>query len=632
MQFTGDFGLSPREPVPRIFVVWGEEGTEQISSNDISYDFDGGRGTWTASHSFTTLGPKIISVEIRYLDVTGASRTISEQLTVDVVEPHITLELSDSLINWGDKLFVTGFINSGAESMHCVILDWGNGYRTVLQDGQIYEGIFYNTPTGEGAWFLGSHPFDQVGTYTITATQGSANRFDSIIGCNGVGSSEIGIVQVGRHQTVLHLDSIGGIGPGDTINITGRLLDKYTNSGIGGRVVTVSGLGVESFQNREVLTSSDGSFLISGRSPSNTKSVNSILAAFAGDEFYIPTTERGEYNLRTIDQGPPIIYYILPLVGALTVGVIYAIHRGSNDGPRENEERGKVSTDWYFDFGIENEDEIRTRNEDFAKYVEHADEDERKDPFILMKETVLSSKDDVENALEAIKLDEHLSILCKEGSKDPDQLISEIANEHLETLLDYLAPIYSGYLVRNVTVQSEIQLLKNSEEGRKISSSVDIEMEPLKPFIEVGLKVNGTPSKSVRIVFLLQVSANAENAELRIDRDKRVLVSLDDIVVHLRLSLYGLSSRGILRYYVGYMSQTLAGWIKPIETEYRLSSIMNKDKVPMKSESVERSSLGPIDSGDLSNTFMREEKYCHICRKLVKALRFCHECKNRISS
>jgi hypothetical protein len=269
---------------------------------------------------------------------------------------------------------------------------------------------------------------------------------------------------------------------------------------------------------------------------------------------------------------------------------------------------------------VELEDAGRQDNEAFSRQV--AVTEESQSVAGSLEDTLSKSALQVRESLKAIRKTAEVTTLCIEGQRNPDEMLTEVANKGFKEMLANLAPIYSKFFFEDITIKSEIQILQRDKEGkRRVASDIDVTMRTLKPFIEVGISVNGVPAKSVRIVFKLDTSVNIKKAELQVTSDNKIETKLDDMVATLELSLARITTLG-LELPISRDGRILERPVKLLQREFQIRSAATQEVA---------SQLPPAGPGSVKSIDdMFRELYCNKCSKQVKAVRFCPDCGNRL--
>src|SRR5438093_1283987 len=96
-------------------------------------------------------------------------------------------------------------------------------------------------------------------------------------------------VIVKPHTTSLALDKISTVKQGETITVTGSIIDESTGTPLGGKIITFDGTGALALPVSGVLSSSNGSFVAKAQAQNATAVGLSVMAHFAGDSSYAPS-------------------------------------------------------------------------------------------------------------------------------------------------------------------------------------------------------------------------------------------------------------------------------------------------------------------------------------------------------
>ncbi|MGB7954357.1 MAG: hypothetical protein WCF23_10270 [Candidatus Nitrosopolaris sp.] len=101
------------------------------------------------------------------------------------------------------------------------------------------------------------------------------------------------------HQTTIVLNTIANVPWNTTVKVTGKLTDNNaSNAGIGGKTISFTGTGVADLA--PVTTNPDGTFTVSGISPSTVATGWTVQAQFGGDtSFALSDSSVQRYNTLT---------------------------------------------------------------------------------------------------------------------------------------------------------------------------------------------------------------------------------------------------------------------------------------------------------------------------------------------
>jgi hypothetical protein len=252
--------LSGDSPPGCIIVDWGD-GSQLtfVDSSNVAYDSDTNQGNWkSAWHTYTNIGNFTITAlqgdeECFPVGNPGIS-------TVSIIDPVTTINISKTDPIWAEPITSSGTFISGSIFVNCVVIDWGDGTQPTTFRG---TDVSYDSRTGSGSWSGASHSFDKAEIYSILAMQGSTN-IDTPFDCITFGKPGEINVDVQKHATLLDLDPINNVVQGESIVLSGNLLDKDTSTGIANREIKFTGSGVQSFTDKEAVTDSNGHFSLKG--------------------------------------------------------------------------------------------------------------------------------------------------------------------------------------------------------------------------------------------------------------------------------------------------------------------------------------------------------------------------------
>ena len=169
--FNVNGGTAPTEGIPyEVDIQVNDPGNDQITSWTIDWG-DGVSETFaghepTPSHAYAEDGQYEINVTVSYTDDNGLS---SESLPPWTIEVTNATPFFTSLISSNDNPSnnsTTGLISLegsfqdlGTQDIHLIVIDWGDGSSTILDESDLASDQFIRT-----------HLYSQPGLYTITAT------------------------------------------------------------------------------------------------------------------------------------------------------------------------------------------------------------------------------------------------------------------------------------------------------------------------------------------------------------------------------------------------------------------------------------------------------------------------------
>lgn len=676
-----------------VIVDWGDdEETIVVDSSTgsyVDYDSNTNSGVWGGvTHTYDDTGSFQVSAIQGGIEIDSQeciSKGTAGTDTINVIVEQLTAALEESRIVWEGPVTVFGTIVSSSPEGPCVVIDWNDGSPSTTIAGDDIE-IDFGTMAGE--WIATPHSFSEPGLFGISVMQGQMMFVADI--CQTRGAPVDLIVEVERHRSAISLEPIDNASLGQTVVISGRLLDEDMNSRIPNAEIVFSGSGVQSFETRQVFTDNLGEFTLQGPAPQNIGEQLDVIAYFQETTLYLESQDSEIFGIletnrppianagpdRIVDAGSRITLdgtgssdpdtgtnldytwtqtagpsvrlsgastatptfqspaveedttitfsltvndgqldsirpdrvsitlnvqesltmeiskepmesvdriVITGLVGQAASGTsrtadllltrpdgsivfpsisvpisndgtyVYSQDFSSSDngswsatisyGGLQETRRFDVSVSvfqpyliafaivpvavaayvvykkwpdwfpgpdntpveppdtppipvWYLNVGVEIEDAVRQDNENFSQQI--AVTDESQSIARSLEDTLSRSALQVKESLKSIRETAEVTTLCIEGQRNPDELLTEVANRGFKEMLAYFAPIYSRFFLEDITIASEIQILQRDKEGkRRAATEIDISMRPLKPFIEVGFAVNGLPTKNL---------------------------------------------------------------------------------------------------------------------------------------
>ena len=174
---------------------------------------------------------------------------------------------------WGsDSVSISGsVINPDVGDM--AVVDWGDGNS----DQTIMSGC---------SWGPIQHTYS-VNAINSNPIQIVAKMVDNS-GNQKAASDPVEVI-VKPHTTSLALDKISTVKQGETITVTGSIIDESTGTPLGGKIITFDGTGALALPVSGVLSSANGSFVAKAQAQNATAVGLSVMAHFAGDSSYAPS-------------------------------------------------------------------------------------------------------------------------------------------------------------------------------------------------------------------------------------------------------------------------------------------------------------------------------------------------------
>lgn len=219
-----------------------------------------------------------------------------------------------------------------------------------------------------------------------------------------------------------------------------------------------------------------------------------------------------------------------------------ARHLKRNKLPREKESDKKDSrhsVQLDFRYGIENLKEIDASIQETQAKAADIKEGIIPELEQAFKSTLGASLQNIKKVVNEAKDTKELADFCKDIAKDPDEFLRQVSDRGLAKMIDAAAPFLSSMLINQLSVKSHIQTRHSS----KALFDIDLEMQPIRPFIEVVLLVNNTPTKSFSMVFQFDSSASISKAGLVLKENGKREWKLENIIANVSLSLVKLSAR-----------------------------------------------------------------------------------------
>ena len=99
--------------------------------------------------------------------------------------------------------------------------------------------------------------------------------------------------------------------------------------------------------------------------------------------------------------------------------------------------------------------------------------------------------------------------------KSPDHIISKIVNIIVQNFLENLPQKYARLTLEDIEISTQ------EKQNINLKFDVNFELEPLKPFIEFSVKMNGQKIKSDKMVFEVNSSGKFTQIQINLDSSKQ---------------------------------------------------------------------------------------------------------------
>lgn len=229
--------------------------------------------------------------QIGRIDITyGDEMPPSTSVGTIIMPPAIAVGSVECITPTGSTCVDTARPRWGLDRLKAILTVYpaqGGGHTLQVNFGEgVIESVNFdgnpNNPFDTTVTMSAPYPEAFTGpSETISLTLNRGNRG----GAGIVTQTTYGDFLIQGHRTELSLDPIADVASGESVTISGRLLDLDTNTGIDGKTIQFSGDGVESFATSQAITDSNGDFTIQGDSGQAGEGLI-VIASFAGDSLY----------------------------------------------------------------------------------------------------------------------------------------------------------------------------------------------------------------------------------------------------------------------------------------------------------------------------------------------------------
>lgn len=316
---------------------------------------------------------------------------------------------------------------------------------------------------------------------------------------------------------------------------------------------------------------------------------------------------------RPMDLTVPIVASVAAAAAGLGGLKLYQSSRANKPSRKP-----PASVKIVFNYGIES-NEVELKPDEFKKNESASDADFKKiqDGF---QTTLGNSISQVRDALNYAKQATDIVNFCREAKEEPDNFLSRIADTAFAEMLKVVGPFLGNFFIEEINVGTELRVVDQA--NKQALFDMDVQMRPIRPFIEAALLVNGVKTEAARFVF--EINSLVQIKKLQLTATGNGLArDLEDINVKLDVLL---SSVSVI--HAGRPVSLTAGkhlLNKPIrlaKREFKLSSLSLKG--------ADKSTTPAIQPEPETTTNDIVEKVCPSCKMTVMTNRFCPECGYQI--
>jgi plastocyanin len=363
------------------------------------------------------------------------------------------------------------------------------------------------------------------------------------------------------------------------------------------------------------------------------------IRAFAQDESGNRSVQSAPVNV-TISSFPEWMIIIV-VGGGATAAIAGAVLLHHNSIPKSksptktkgNEPRDNPpspSTRLEFRYGIENLKEIldntSTQNAESLLFSKVREEPVAREIQEKLESTMGSSLQVIKKSLYAAKEAASIVEFCTSAGQDPDTFVSSVTDAGFMEMMKAISPVYSKLMIRNIKINSYLR--GDPETGasghkgsRQALFDINIEIAPIRPFIEAVLLVNEVRTKTVLVVFELNMHITVKKAGLLIKEGKREW-HLENIRCTIEASVARISARLLGKTVPASISDLRLDKKIPLKKKvFQLKDVAVSEDMDDATSS-DRTSLVTGHSGGLEPRTM----VCPRCDASVEAINFCPEC------
>ena len=115
-------------------------------------------------------------------------------------------------------------------------------------------------------------------------------------------------------------------------------------------------------------------------------------------------------------------------------------------------------------------------------------------------------------------------------AREEDNIFEKILKDIINECMKYLPQHYANLCIENIKINSK-------DKKRNVKFSINFQFEPIKTFVEFGIKVNKIRKKTGRIVFKIDFNGSLNDIEINSDKEDKSKVFLGIISGEIHLSI-----------------------------------------------------------------------------------------------
>ena len=132
--------------------------------------------------------------------------------------------------------------------------------------------------------------------------------------------------------------------------------------------------------------------------------------------------------------------------------------------------------------------------------------------------------------LEHLQGIQELTSWYKKIEKDDDNVLEKILEKIINEIMKYLPQHYASLCIENIKINSK-------EKKQNIKFDINLQLEPIKSYVEFVINVNKIRKKTGRIVFEINSSGTIKEIEISSGQEKQSQISLGMISGMIQISI-----------------------------------------------------------------------------------------------
>ncbi len=274
-------------------------------------------------------------------------------------------------------------------------------------------------------------------------------------------------------------------------------------------------------------------------------------------------------------------------------------NRISDEKKKDSTQRQQHSVRLEFRYGIENLKEIdasmqksqlepaAVKEDSTTTSATISSELEQEFKSMLGEDSLQSMKNTL---LQHAKQAKDIADFCTSAAQNPDQIITSAVDAEFKKMVNAVSPLLSSLLIKQLSIKSQIQSGYSSDDdgyddnsstqAQKALFDVDLEMQPIRPFIEAVLLVNNIPTKVISIVFQFDSLATINKAGWTLKNRGTIEWKLENIRVDVSFTIAKITARLFSSGSNAGPGYSLNKQVSLTEKEFYLKEAMLEEKQP----------------------------------------------------